>query len=123
MCVLTTFKTLRLMYASAKNASSLNGIERKSSFLFCFFLVLKVVRYRRRWFVFTNSLFCSRPQVFFDKTTKTLHVRIKKTVLANNLANTFFLINTVNHIKIHTIMCIWTSDQFEPVLSKMTTDV
>ena len=53
---------------------------------------------------FQKKSFCSRPKVFFDKTTETL--RPKKAVLTNNQANTSLLINVVYHVKIHTIMCI-----------------
>ena len=83
---------------SEKKASSLDGIKRKSPFLFCFFLVLNVVhvRYHRRGFVFTKTPFCSRPKVFFKKKRKEKKkkkkketLRIKKPVLANNLTNKY----------------------------------
>ena len=48
---------------SAKTASPLNDIERKPPSLLLF-LVLKVVRYHQRQFVFTKNVYCSRCKVF-----------------------------------------------------------
>ena len=48
ICVLAT-----LRFTLAEKASPLNGIERKSQFFISFFIVLKVVRYHPRRFVFT----------------------------------------------------------------------